>query len=173
MKKREKIIVSFTVIAVLYGVYTYLWVQPDKVTKPKAVTSGDTVEKLNGLVKNATSVLKDSAEGSIANAYIIAMAENEWLSDPFYKKKKAVGPGKSDVKGDKNGVVKDALPEVDFRYTGYLEVGTKRMAIINGVDYETGGRLVPGGFVVREIYPAKVVIAERGGRSITIPFTEE
>ncbi len=173
MKKREKIIVTCTVIAVLYGAYTFLWDEPAKTAKQKTVASGNTIERLNRLIKDATGVLKDSTEGSSANAYIIARAENEWVSDPFYKKKEVVEPEKSDKNSDKNVVVTEELPEVDFRYTGYLEVGTKRMAIINGNDYEIGGKLEPGGFTIRRIYPTKIVIADRGKRTITIPFTEE
>lgn len=173
MKKREKIIVSLTVIVVLYGVYTYVLQKPGKTAKPQAVTASAIVERLSGFVQNATGVLKESTEGSAATAYMIARAENEWASDPFYTKKKEIEKATEIVKSASKVVVPEKSPILDFRYTGYLEVGKKRMAIINGNDYEVGGKLEPGGFVIRAIYPARIIIADSRGQRITIPFTEE
>jgi len=170
VKKREKIIVSATVIVVIYGAYSYMMQSPGTPQKPRSVPAGTIVERLNGFVKSAAGVLKESTDGSVATAYIISRAENEWVSDPFYTKKKEAE--KSEKKAERE-IIEDEVPIIDFRYTGYLEVGTKRMAIINGNDYEVGGKLEPGGFVIKGIYPTRIVIVDRKGRKITVPFTEE
>ena len=53
-------------------------------------------------------------------------------------------------------------------YTGYLRMGDKRLAIINGMEYEAGDILEPDGFIIRSISPRRVVIAPPGAKKNTI-----
>jgi hypothetical protein len=59
-------------------------------------------------------------------------------------------------------------------YSGFLQMGQKRLAIINGMEYETGDRLEPGGFLLKSISPTRVVIAPRGkkSKSISLPMED-
>ena len=43
-------------------------------------------------------------------------------------------------------------------YTGFMEMGDKKFAIIDGLEYTAGDELVQGGFKVRSITPRQVVI---------------
>ena len=162
-----------TAIVVFYGAYSYV-LQPTGTTqKSQTVPAGTIVERLNGFVKSAAGVLKESTDGTVATAYIISRAENEWVGDPFYTRKKDVEKDPESDKNEDQEVEEEEVPIVDFRYTGYLEVGTKRMAIISGNDYEVGGKLEPGGFIIKGIDPARIIIVNRKGQKITVPFTEE
>jgi hypothetical protein len=53
-------------------------------------------------------------------------------------------------------------------YTGFLRMGDKRLAIINGMEYEVGEILEPGGFTIRSISPSRVVIAPPGRKKKTL-----
>ena len=48
------------------------------------------------------------------------------------------------------------------QYTGFLQMGDTRLAIINGMEYEAGDQLEPGGFIIRRILPNHVVVAPPG-----------
>jgi len=68
----------------------------------------------------------------------------------------------------------EVLPEVTFSYSGYMEMGDRKIAIIDGMEYKTGEEIVPGGFVIRAIYPNKIVIGIKGKEEeITVPLVEE
>ena len=53
-------------------------------------------------------------------------------------------------------------------------MGDKRLAIINGMEYETGDILESGGGIIRKIFPDHVVISPRGGnkKTMTLPMEE-
>ena len=47
---------------------------------------------------------------------------------------------------------------MDVSYTGFMQMGDKKFAIIDGFEYAVGDELEQGGFVVRSINPRQVVI---------------
>ena len=59
-------------------------------------------------------------------------------------------------------------------YNGFIELGSKRLAIINGQEYEAGDKLSPGGFTIKSILPTRVVIvsAQGEGAPIVLPLQE-
>ena len=60
-----------------------------------------------------------------------------------------------------------------FSYSGYLKVSNKNLAIINGVEYEAGDPLEIEGYVLKKIYPGKVVIVnEKSGAKFDVPLQE-
>jgi len=48
------------------------------------------------------------------------------------------------------------------------------MAIINGMEYEAGDTVAPGGFTVKSVLPTKVVMGspQRDGAQIELPLKE-
>ena len=67
----------------------------------------------------------------------------------------------------------DTVKPLDIIYTGYLEMGPKRLAIINGMEYESGESLAKGGHTVGLIYPDKVVIVTRdNNQKVAVPLVE-
>ncbi|MDD5475318.1 MAG: hypothetical protein PHU03_02260 [Syntrophales bacterium] len=163
ISRREIIVIIVAVIALLYGIYEFY---PRKA--PEVTASGDhrehALQQTNALVAAVSGTLKE-AERAIADSYIVEMAGKEWTRDPFF-----VGMT-SPVEQVESG--EDMITE-SFVYTGYLEMGTRQMAIINGIDYQVGDALEEPGFVLQSVTPRHVVIEyERGGREIVVPFVEE
>jgi hypothetical protein len=169
MTRREKIIVFIMILVIIYGAYNLLLSSHPKksaqVTVSASVKKSVNVSKKNKLLKDISDVLKeDKITG--AQAYIAARAEREWMYDPFSISRLssegsriALGNTKEDVK---------------FIYNGYLEIGNKKIAIINGVDYQTGDNLELCGYKVKSISPSRVIIVNtRKTGKITVPFLEK
>ena len=71
-------------------------------------------------------------------------------------------------------VVQTAGPRPNFSYTGFMQMGDKRFAIINGFEYAPGDQLQEGGYKVSSVTPSKVVIVSTDGsnRKFTFPLEE-
>lgn len=151
---REIVIVCIMLIAVLYGVYS-LFIAPS--SKPVKSVSLKSVTEIDKLITDASEVLKISGSYPVYAA-IAGSAEHPWDSDPFYHEKTA-----SLTVGD-----------LGLKYSGYLEIGRKKMAIINNVGYEIGDKLEIAEYIVKHISPSAVVIeGEIKGMRVTIPLLEE
>ena len=155
MSKREKIILVVVFFAVMYGAYQIFLSSPIKTT---SVDTEEETKLAKKLVKDLTGHLNKINTSGPEN-YIISKAEAKWVKDPFYKKKFPV------IKKVKKEVPKDTLSTLQrsrFTYSGYIEMGEKRLAIINGMEYQTGEELKTGGWIVLSIYPTRVVIGIKG-----------
>lgn len=153
MAKREVIILSVMVIVVIYGLYEFFYTAPaEKTTSVKTIELK--VDDLNQLTADVEKLLEPERDSR--DTYIVSRAEMDWLVDPFYLSR--------------------AMTEEELRlfFTGYIEMGKRRIAIINGMDYEVGDHLLERpGFQVRSIRPNEVVITDRRGiANIPIPFVE-
>lgn len=149
---REKVILVLMAVAIGYAVVTFLI---DRGPKGAAKNAPPVSVNVAAITNNVKSVLGDAASAE-TDTYIIASAAAEWLSDPFYVGRTSYGA------------------KVDLRYTGYVEYAGRKVAVVNGVDYQTGDELEMGGYIVKRITPSEVVIKDRGQLGeITIPFQEE
>ena len=154
MSTREKIIVVFALLAMVYGVYIVFF-EP----KSRPPTFNRSQKGLESLEAFITKVKVAAAEGlSEKDNYIIQRAETQWKKDPLMQIKKAV---KAETAPE--ATAKRTEPDSEISYTGYLEMGNVRLAIINGNEYETGDRLEQGGYIVRSISPTRVVLATTDG----------
>ena len=151
MSNREKIIVVLAVVALLFGVYI-VFLEPKPQEQTFAKTPESDLESLNSFI---TKVATATNEGlSEKDSYILQRAENQWLRDPLIRIRK---PKESEKESKE--AVKIAGPEFAIRYTGFMEMGTMRLAIINGNEYAAGDRLEQGGYIVRSISPTQIVVA--------------
>jgi hypothetical protein len=58
-------------------------------------------------------------------------------------------------------------------YSGYVESGKNKMAIINGLEYRAGEQLKEEGYTLKQITPLKVLIFDkRTGIDLEIPIQE-
>ena len=157
MAKREKIIIFIMILTILYGVYAFFIAPSSKKPKPVSVSTEVMKVDVNKLMGDVSKVLKDG-DSAIVDAYIVARAEEEWAADPFYTENVSSGH----------------TGEVKLVYTGYLEIGKRKIAIINGVDYQIGDELEMTGYTIRNINPSRVVVVDKRGRGeITVPLLEE
>lgn len=166
MTTREKIIVGLMLLVVVFGAYElFLAPKPGSVPLQK---SPEGLESLNAFI-NKIAAANQKGGLSDTDAYIIKLAEADWKQDPMLDiPKKALPKPVEPVKKT------EPPPKLDLVYTGYMDMGGKSLAIINGMEYETGDTIEPGALLIRRIFPNKieVVATERGGKIFTIPLTE-
>ncbi len=159
MSKREKIILAGVVVALLYAGYT-LFSSPSHKTGPVATDA-----ELAGMKTLSAQISDEVNKGSLTETerYVLQRAEAEWPTDPFLGKKLSAVPDRA--KTPEEGQL------TEFIYSGYLEVNQKRLAVINGMEYMVGEQLESGGYLVKSIDPAQVVLKDMSkGGEITLPF---
>jgi hypothetical protein len=161
LKKREKIILAVTGVVILFAMYYYFFAGPSVPTV--AVKSGSSADSAKMMAEIANNMKKEDT--TEPDSYVIARAESSWEADPFFKgvlvsaKDKPAGAAKG--------------PEIV--YSGYVDLGVKRIAVINGNPYEIGDKLeLTGAYYVKQIDSTRVVIVDREqSTNITIPLKEE
>jgi hypothetical protein len=161
--KREQIIVGIMLLVVVYGVYALFFSSPSK----KALVSNDKeLETLNAFIAKVA----DSTKAGLTEeqAYMLQKAQAGWKQDPFVSM-----TAKIQAKEEQETIEHSSL-KGRIVYTGFLQMGNKRLAIINGMEYETGDRLEPGGFSIRSIHPDRVVLAspDMGKKTFILPLEE-
>ncbi len=164
MKKREKIILAVMCACILYAAYYFFLSGTGPGTPMVAVTGGTSADSAKMMTEIANSLKKDPA--TEPDSYVIARAESNWEADPFYKGVLASAKDKSAA-----GMAKGP----DIVYSGYVDLGVKRIAVINGNPYEVGDKLeLTGSYYVRQIDSTRVVVVDREqSRNITIPLKDE
>lgn len=157
------------VLVVLWGAYTVFL--EDRAPKPDFVTADSNMDTLNAFV---TKVAEAAQSGlSKADAYLLEQAQSAWQQNPMLNIEAPVI--ESEQQGEE---AVDILPveqsDRNFAYTGFLQMGDIRLAIINGMEYEAGDRLEDGGYTVQSITPRLVVLKTRGKGNTTfkIPLEE-
>lgn len=160
MSNREKTLVGLMLLAVVYGIYTLFLASPQQTDGGKG---GREQKSLNQFIIQIAQKTNTAATGD--QGYILKKAQQDWQRDPLAR----IASEKSDDADRQWNMLKSALV-----YTGFLQMGDKRLAIINGTEYESGDLLEPGGYVIRRIYPDHVVISARSGnkKPITLPMEE-
>jgi hypothetical protein len=163
MTTREKIIVGLMLLTVGYGAIE-LFV-PRAPVGPVTAQPGQSAEGLNTFIAKVADAVKTDATG--AGDVLIKKAETDWKQDPLLAIRKTA------PKVEEKPTVKEAgrpsLP--NLTYSGFLEIGAKRLAIINGMEYEAGDRLVSGGLTVKSVLPNKVIMTSSQGE-IVLPLQE-
>jgi hypothetical protein len=162
MNSREKIIVGLAVLALGYGAVELLLPRANVAS----VLKQQGMEQLNAFItKVADATRSGTAETS---SILIQKAEAAWKQNPFMEiqKVKAAEPAATRPK--------ETAKRLDLAYSGFIELGSKRLAIINGQEYETGDQLNPGGFTIKSILPTRVTIVSAGGEvaPIVLPLQE-
>lgn len=162
MSNREKIIVALMVLSVVYGGYIMFFESPKQANTFSA--GGDReLEALNTFITKIADKAKSGA--SKEQAYALDKAQASWKQDPLVQ-----------LEAKKVEVDTGPQPVLDARvqYTGFLQMGDARLAIINGMEYEAGDRLEPGGFIIRSILPNHVVVAPPGKnkKTMILPMEE-
>ena len=162
MSKREQIILGFVVLAVLYAGYNYLGTSE----KRPQIKTEEELTDLKNLMADVTKQV-NKAVLSDTETFLIKRAEVNWKRDPFL----SPGVPVKFTSGSEPSELSDQ--GLDFTYSGYLETGDKKLAIINNMEYEAGEMLAEGGFIVRSISTDRVEIGVIGGKNTIILPLEE
>jgi len=150
------------VVSVILGGYMIFFDSPKKATT--FIAAGDReLEVLNTFI---TKVAEKTQSGpSKEQAYILNKAQIAWKQDPLIQ-----------LEAKKVDVDTGPEPVLDARvqYTGFLQMGDTRLAIINGMEYEAGDQLEPGGYIIRRILPNQVVVTPPGKekKTMILPMEE-
>jgi len=166
ISRREKIIIGLVTLAVLYGLFELLR-QPAKENTYTGL--GEDNKALSELVAGIDRVITGEGLTTQAEQYILVSAQDEWPQDPF-----------SDVPldmlevGDKADIEEEAADmqisefSSSFTYSGFLVMGDRRIAIIDGQEYEKGDELKSGLYTVQNIDPEKVSIRDKRSSTVII-----
>jgi hypothetical protein len=145
-------------LTVIYGVYAVFFEGKGGTKGPAPIRATEELEKLNPFI---TKVAEASRAGlSNEDKYIIELAEAEWKQDPLISAELKDRP-ESEIQKAKQ-VAPVSIPDLSIAYTGFMQMGDIKFAIINGVEYATGERLEQGDYILRSITPSRVVIVSTG-----------
>ena len=162
MSRREKIIVAVMAATVLLVGYLYVGPlttgSPQGVVKPSDGPALDFAQNVTQKLKADITLTKD--------LFTIRSAERKWEKDPFLKNDTLLSDTQQRIDPGTPTVVAGTQP--DLVYTGFLEVGTQRLAIINGVEYASGEAIDGKGHYVRRIHPNQVEIGTQHASGVLI-----
>jgi hypothetical protein len=162
MTTREKIIVGIMLLTVGYGAIELL--MPRAPVGPTTMLPAQSAESLNTFITKVADTVKTSPAD--AGALLIQKAETAWKQDPFLVIRKAAPKVE-----EKTASREPVRPLPNMTYSGFLEIGAKRLAIINGMEYEAGDRLSAGGITIKSVLPNKVIMTSSQGE-IVLPLQE-
>ncbi|MFH2066206.1 MAG: hypothetical protein ABIK15_13480 [Pseudomonadota bacterium] len=160
MSKREKIIVVFMMLALIFGGFQFMGTSSDSLLTEKDQLMGE----LNQFIAKTVAQLNRNADN--VSDYILKTASLEWDHDPFLKTEAPV------VSSVPEKGVPAGTDDRPLRYSGYLQAGNRQFAIINGYEYESGDAVEPQGYVVQEVTPEKVVLETMGKERIVLSIEE-
>lgn len=132
-----------------YGGYVFM--QPATTSKQtlNAVANKNNYRTLDDLLRTTTQELNKS-NLSTTDTRIIARAEAPWPRADLFR---------PEAVGDENkGEAKTTSLADKYIYSGFVEVGDKIMAIINGQEYKTGDVVDLDGFIVQAISPTRLIL---------------
>lgn len=110
----------------------------------------DFAQKVIQKLKEDTSLTRD--------LFTIRSAERKWEKDPFLKNDALLSDSPKHKIPENAAVNTDT--ESNWVYTGFIEVGAQRLAIINGMEYTSGDAIDDQGYYVRRIQPHQVEISK-------------
>ncbi|MFC1838880.1 hypothetical protein ACFL1N_04810 [Thermodesulfobacteriota bacterium] len=168
MSAREKIILILMILAVLFGLFEFLFSTP---SDPEMMVNKKKLEELKNSLSSSAVVIS-TGKLSDNQSYIIDTAAMDWIKNPFKDNfshdtlsKKKVLSGQ-EGKDNKKGIRK-------LIYSGFLSMTKKQMAIINGLEYEVGDELETGGYIVKQIKPSEVLLKMKNqDKIISITLSE-
>lgn len=166
LKKSEKILLAVAVLCVVaFAAYYFLSAPAGKkeaaVAQPNAVSApvGGNVQSVPVPAQNA---------GPVPDEYVIAKAETAWTKNPFLDRES--GTYKEWVVAQGAALGGTAAKII---YSGYIDAGKLKIAIINGLEYREGEQLETEGYVLEQVSPSQVLVANKNsGSEVSIPIQE-
>ena len=144
MSKREKGVLIVMALVVLYGGYNLLW--PSSEPSDPA----GNLHPLQDVEDFVLGVLAELPRFSLnkTEEYTIAAAATPWAANPFLK----VTLEKDKAPEKLSATVPE--PEVPLVYSGFIQLGDRRLAILNGREYEPGDALEIDGYTLLAMHPS-------------------
>jgi hypothetical protein len=155
MTTREKIIVGIMCLTIAYGAYDLLGSR----RKQKSISPGTMPNKTGDLKSFVADVTGKLAGEKVSKEYqyMIKQAGAQWTKDPFIHSARPLKKRLLPV----NVTQTPAKPSApDFDYTGFMQLGTTRIAILNGMEYAEGEALPDKAYYIKSISPQRVIIGK-------------
>lgn len=142
-------------LTIVYGAYDLLGSR----RKQKSV-SPDTMPNTAGDLKSFVADVTGKLAGEKVSKeyqYMIRQAGAQWTKDPFIHSSRPLKKRLLPLKMTPT----PARPSApDFDYSGFMQLGTTRIAIINGMEYVEGEALSDKTYYIKSISPHRVVIGK-------------
>ena len=168
MTTREKIIVGLMCLAIVYGAWELLG-NREKTTATPSVAENPVAQARSLISELSQKVIADRVPDTYH--YIIDQAGETWTKDPFLLQNDTVTTQKSVEKAPVTK--KEKVRRPPLAYTGFLQAGKAKLAIINGLEYAVGDSLNFDDFYVKAILPQKVIVAQTKGPGIMELYMQE
>ena len=156
-------------LAIVYGAYEVFWT-PSTRKAPKQPVAAEK-EDLRKFVGEVTQkLLKEKLPEEAV--YRVKKASSHWTKDPFIQTSAPLSQEKpADVSTIPTGQPYEERP--DLIYTGYLELGPKKIAVISGTEYTVGEALGVNDLYVKRISSQSVIIGKvKSEETIQLPLFE-
>ena len=162
LKKREIVILAVAAIFVLYAGYVYLIADRQK---GKKVEIGKESVKIETVISGLTDELNKNKLSDF-DIYIITKAQVDSGKNPFLRRDLY----KAWLAKDSSG---SAIAAVKIIYSGYVDTGINKLAVLNGIEYKIGEELKEEGYILKNITSSKVIIFNKHtGNNMEIPIQE-
>jgi hypothetical protein len=163
MSKREKVILVIMALSIVYGGYA-LFINPNP-NKAPITASSSKLDAFNEFISKVSAMTQDGL--SEIDAYVIQHIPVEWTKDPLLNSRRDF-----DFKTDRE--TEDQLTQsLALSYTGFVEMGPDKLAVIDGVEYEAGESLPQTDLVVEDIDSNRVVIfVKTSKKRVSVPLEE-
>lgn len=168
LKTSEKILIALAALLVIafvgyYG-YQFLTASPAN----KKVEASENNKEISTPANDSNNNLAADAEG-VTDKYIKTKAESAWVKNPFWDRTSGAYLEWATLKRTASG----APTASKIIYSGYIDAGKLKMAIINGLEYRAGEQLEMEGYVLEQVTPSQVLIVNKNsGNEVAIPLQE-
>jgi hypothetical protein len=169
MTTREKIIVGVMCLTIVYGAYELLG--SSTTHKSATVSQTNPIEELRKFAADVTQKMTSAKIGK-EYLYMVKQASADWTKEPLLQstlplKQKLIAQAPSPEPTDRTGF------NQTFTFTGFLQIGNIRMAVINGKEYAIGEALDIKGYYLKSASEDKAVIGRvKSSDTIQVPLTE-
>ena len=168
MTTREKIIVGIMCLTIVYGVFELTAARKSSKTPTPQV--GITIDELKSFVSEVNQKL-NSQHFAKEYQYMINQAGLEWDKDPFIHSSQPLQKRLASEITQRQH--KPKAERANFTYSGFMQSGTTKIAIINGLEYIEGESLADKTHYVKSISPQRVAIGKvQGTETIQLPISE-
>jgi hypothetical protein len=159
ISKREKILVSLAFLAVLWMGISFLFSGKEEEAAPAGINEKPAEEFLMEVAQSLAAYQLTKTE-----KLILEKAEASWPLEPFV----SVGTPTAEDTSNSQAQASAGI----FVYAGFIQVGSRPLAIINGTEYGIGDPLADAPLTVRGISSERVVLEDSSGRRIAVPIVD-
>jgi hypothetical protein len=169
MSKREKIILLIMFLTIIYGGYNF-FIAPSVHKENNSPSAPRQSMPITNLVSEIGGKL-NKEQPTETERLLLDLAGKRWTKDPFLASASGLSAQKASLPEKADDAPAKDSP--NWTYSGYLELGSKRLAVINGIEYEEGEGLLADGYFVKRIYTNRVIVGVFGKNdAVTLPLNE-